>query len=204
MHLTAKISSSEELSLASTHRNYDPVARAQLIESYLSYAIRVGNRFSRRALDDDARVGIVSEALINAIDTYNPLRCASMKTHVTNCIKRKLIDQFRRKKNRKETVSFDAILPGTDEDGNFLTLHDIIPSPCKSPEEIFIKKETHREIQSLLHTLQPVREQVLSLRYGQNKTQRETAQILGYSKTWVANQEHIALDYCRKNMSAFR
>lgn len=202
MVLPSPTSWAEEQSLLIAHQNGNPDARARLIEGNLRYAVRASRLFADNFPDKDDRFEIFCEALIRAVDTYNPARGASLKTYVNTCVRHKFIDEIRQDHNPKNMVSMDAHCQKTDEEGESLRFHDVIASSGKSASDIIIEKENGREIQSLLTSLPQKWEQVLSLRYKQSKTQRDAAQHLGKSKTWILNQERLALAHCREKLRA--
>ena len=135
--------------------------------------------------------------MIKAISTYNLDKKTRLATYAARCIENEILMTIRAAKKTKGEVSLQDPI-GIDKEGNEISLIDILGTDCNSVTDQVELKLQIRKLHSKMKTVLSKREQlVLQMRYGllngNNKTQREIAQMLGISRSYVSRIEKKAI-----------
>ncbi len=146
-------------------------------------------------MDDLISIGTIG--LIKAISTYNMNKNTRLATYAARCIENEILMTIRASRKTKGEVSLQDPI-GMDKEGNEITLIDILGT---DPDSVTDQVELKLQVRKLREKMQSVlkkREQiVLEMRYGlsngKSKTQREIAQILGISRSYVSRIEKKAI-----------
>ena len=191
------LSDSEKKELLKRTKAGDMKAREELIYGNLRLVLSIIQRFSNRneSVDDLFQVGCVG--LIKAVDTFRVSKGAKFATYAARCIQNEILMHFRAQKKLAAEVSVDDAID-VDRDGNPLTYIDVISCDEDIPEQIGRKICSEKALR-LVKTLLDERERrIISMRYGltaaEPMTQREVAQRLGISRSYVSRIEKSALD----------
>ena len=149
-------------------------------------------------MDDLFQVGCIG--LIKAIDSFNPQNGTRFATYAGKCLQNEILMYFRSlKKLSVETSLSDAV--ETDKDGNPLTYMDIVSIDDDIAEKIELKINTEKLLFGIDTKLDKREKQIIILRYGlgfsKPKTQREVAQKLGISRSYVSRIEKSAIEKLR-------
>ena len=155
-------------------------------------------------LDDDPEdlISIGTIGLIKAVSTYDQSKGSRLATYAARCIDNELLMFLRsKKKSSKEISLYEPI--GTDKEGNELNLLDVIEHNTLSvTDKVNLKQDIEKLYEVLEKTLTPREKMVIELRYGlynqKEKTQREIAEMLGISRSYVSRIEKNALAKLRK------
>ena len=178
----------------------DEVARSTLIEHNLRLVAHIARKYYASGQSSDELISIGSVGLIKAIDSFNPTNGARFATYGAKCIQNEILMYFRAQKKQSMEVSLsDAI--DMDRDGNPLTYSDIIGDDSDIAGALDTKIHIER-LKKFLYTVLDERErEVIFLRYGLGnappKTQREVAQYLDISRSYVSRIEKKALEKLR-------
>lgn len=178
----------------------DEDARAKLIEHNLRLVAHIAKKFASSGYEQDDLISIGTIGLIKAIDSYNPESGTRFATYAGKCLQNEILMYFRaQKKLASETLLSDAV--DTDKDGNPLTYMDIIYCEDNILEQIELKINSKKAIKAVNELLDEREKEIIILRYGlagtKPRTQREIANKLGISRSYVSRIEKSALNKLR-------
>lgn len=197
----APLSPEEEHAYLQACREGDTAAKEALIEHNLRLVAHIVKKYQTPNEDVEDLISIGTIGLIKAIDTYDFTKGKKLGTYAAKCIENELLMYFRsRKKLTREISLYEPV--GTDREGNEISLLDIMVSPQPDAFELYsIQSDYRRALKLIPQLLTPKEQEVLILRYGLDKkkelTQRETAQLLHISRSYVSRIEKTALQKLR-------
>ena len=169
-------------------------ARAVLIEHNLRLVVYIAKKFDNTGVGVEDLISIGTIGLIKAINTFNPEKNIKLATYASRCIENEILMYLRRNNKTKMEVSIDEPL-NVDWDGNELLLSDILGT---EEDTIYKDLETEAEKKVLLKAISRLsgRERmIIQMRYGlgmpdgEEKTQKEVADILGISQSYISRLE---------------
>ena len=174
----------------------DPDARNILIQHNLRLVAHIAKKFEGRYEDRDDLISIGTIGLIKAVQTFNDSKGIKLSTYASRCIENEILMFFRaNRKNRGEISLYDSI--GTDREGNSVSLIDVLGT---DGDVVINEVENRLEFGRLLNQIQQLSErerQVISWRFGlldgKRRTQKEVAQDLGISRSYVSRIEKKAI-----------
>lgn len=183
----------------------DENAKKILIERNLRLVVYIAKKFENTsvALEDLISVGTIG--LVKAINTYDVAKNIKLATYASRCIENEILMQLRRTNKLKNEVSIDEPL-NTDGDGNELLLSDIIGT-----DEDVIFKNIERAVDNQLikesiRKLNKREKIIMELRFGfisgKEKTQKEVADMLGISQSYISRLEKKIIAKMKKEMLA--
>lgn len=190
------LSVEEELYYMKKSREGDLSAREILILRNLRLVAHVVKKYQCPENEQEELISIGTIGLIKAIATVDTEK-GRLSTYAARCIENELLMYFRsRKKVSREVSYYEPI--GTDKEGNEINLLDVMESHEPEAFDLIMAKEDAKKLYRLLPAVLTKRErQVLSLRYGlyggREFTQREVAQKLGISRSYVSRIEKNAI-----------
>ena len=193
----------EELSLLIKCKQGDMEARNTLIEHNLRLVVFLAKKFDGSGYDLEDLVSIGSLGLIKGIMTYKIDKNIKLATYASRCINNEILMFIRKNKNRKTEVSFEDAL-NYDAEGNELHLEDIMGTSMEVVhEETSLKFDKKELIERLLELPKRDRE-IMELRYGLNNTQeytqKEVADMLGISQSYISRIEKKVIKKLRSVM----
>ena len=179
----------------------DKNARSELIEHNLRLVAHIVKKYYAAYAEQDDLISIGTVGLIKAIDSFKPDKGTRLATYAAKCVENEILMHFRSLKKTAGDVSLsDAI--DTDSDGNSLSLMDVLAQDEELSDSVGnfeICRKLHEYVDSALSEREA---KIIKIRYGLNnlspKTQRETAQMLGISRSYVSRIEKKALEKLRK------
>ena len=190
--LPPPLDSEKELELLIKCKQGDMEARNVLIEHNLRLVVFLAKKFDGSGYDLEDLVSIGSLGLIKGIMTYKIDKNIKLATYASRCITNEILMFIRKNKNRKGEVSFEDAL-NYDAEGNELHLEDIMGT---EPEVVHEELELKMDKQELMRNLEMMPErdrEIMTLRYGLNNseeyTQKEVADILGISQSYISRIE---------------
>ena len=191
------LTAEEERLYLKRYEEGDQEARKVLIERNLRLVAHVAKKYQGSDEDSDDLISIGTIGLIKAVATFDNSKNNRLATYAARCIDNELLMMLRmRKKTSREVSLYEPI--GMDKEGNEINLLDIIEGENVDVPEIMDLEADTRRLYQILHKVLSEREQeVLRLRYGlfgeEEKTQREIAQRLNISRSYVSRIEKTAL-----------
>ena len=206
--LPPPLAAQEEQSLLQQAAAGDEAARARLIERNLRLVVYIARRFENTGVNIEDLISIGTIGLIKAVGTFKSDRNIKLATYASRCIENEILMYLRRNSKTRMEVSIDEPL-NVDWDGNELLLSDILGT---DEDVIYKDMETEAEYRLLNRAIRKLskREQtIVSLRFGINsldgeeKTQKEVADILGISQSYISRLEKKIMKRLRKEMVRF-
>ena len=181
----------------------DPAARDTLVEHNLRLVVYIARKFENTGVGVEDLISIGTIGLMKAVGTYKTDKHVKLATYASRCIENEILMHLRKVSGQRAEVSFDEPL-SSDWDGNELLLSDILgtePDSVIRPIEDDVDRELLREALSRL----PQRErQIISLRFGlsgrRSMTQKEVADLLGISQSYISRLEKRIIAHMRKDI----
>lgn len=184
---------------------YDQEARKLLIEHNLRLVVYIAKKFDNTGVGVEDLISIGTIGLIKAINTFNPTKRIKLATYASRCIENEILMYLRRNNKTKMEVSIDEPL-NVDWDGNELLLSDILGT---EEDTIYKDLETEAEKRLLIKAVNKLssREKlIVRMRFGlddpegQEKTQKEVADMLGISQSYISRLEKKIMQRLRREM----
>ena len=180
-------------------------ARAILIEHNLRLVVYIAKKFDNTGVGVEDLISIGTIGLIKAINTFNPVKNIKLATYASRCIENEILMYLRRNSKTKMEVSIDEPL-NVDWDGNELLLSDILGT-----DEDVISRRLEDEVEIVLlgkaiDKLSPREQTIIKLRFGLNsaegkeKTQKEVADLLGISQSYISSLEKRIMKRLKKEI----
>ena len=190
--LPPPLSNEEEILQVSLFREGSIEARNILIEHNLRLVVYVAKRFENDIYNLEDLISIGTLGLIKGINTYKTDKNIKLATYASRCIENEILMYLRKKQRQKTEVSLDEPL-NKDYDGNELLLSDVISDePTHLIDEINFE-EDKKSLQECLQELNPREKEILEMRFGLNDneelTQKEVADFLGISQSYISRLE---------------
>ena len=179
----------------------DEAARQTLVEHNLRLVVYIARRFENSGTNLEDLISIGTIGLMKAIGTYRSDRNIKLATYASRCIENEILMYFRKIANQKTEISLDEPI-NLDGEGNELLLSDVLGT---AEDEIQRPLEADAEVQVLRKALTelPDRErEIVNMRFGlegqKELTQKEVAQKLGISQSYISRLEKRILGKLRK------
>lgn len=194
----------EEEYYLSLYQSGDENARAVLIEHNLRLVAHIAKKYTVTGNSPDDLISIGTIGLIKAVNTYSSKRSTRLATYAAKCIENEILMSLRASKKNKSEISLNEPL-GTDKDGNEINFNDILGSdPDAVIDDINLKMQIHKLKAAVQSDLTAREKYVIIHRYGifgyDSKTQREVAEELGISRSYVSRIEKKALSKLREQI----
>ena len=185
----------------------DEEARKLLIEHNLRLVAHIVRKYYASWDCQDDLISVGTLGLIKAVDTFNMANGARFATYGSKCIQNEILMHFRARKKSSMEVSINETID-TDRDGNPLTYMDIIHCEDTIADDLDMRMQIKNAIDFIRHSLDPRERKILVLRYGidggKPLTQREAAQRMGISRSYVSRIEKGALQKIHEHLKRGR
>ena len=178
-------------------------AKKQLIEHNLRLVVFIARRFENTGVNLEDLISISTIGLIKGVNTYRREKNIKLATYASRCIENEILMYIRKISNQKTEVSLDEPI-NMDYDGNELLLADILGTdedmilrPLEDDVDLCILRQAVKEL--------PNRErEIIYMRFGlggrKEKTQKEVAQLMGISQSYISRLEKRILLRLRKEL----
>ena len=178
-------------------------ARSVLIEHNLRLVVYIAKKFDNTGVGVEDLISIGTIGLIKAINTFNPVKNIKLATYASRCIENEILMYLRRTSKTKMEVSIDDPL-NVDWDGNELLLSDILGTD----EDVVsrdIENEAEREmLLAAVSELGPREQEIMQMRFGlcggKERTQKEVAEAIGISQSYISRLEKKIIRKLRKKL----
>ena len=181
----------------------DEKAKSKLIEHNLRLVAHITKKYFATGGDQDDLISIGTIGLIKAVTSFKSDKGSRFATYASRCIENEILMYFRNIKKSAQDVSISDTID-TDRDGNSLTYMDLMADEDTLFEDIDLKLRTKKLYEVLEKSLLPREREIVTLRYGlygrRPLTQRETAQKLGISRSYVSRIEKKALEILKEKL----
>lgn len=181
----------------------DKNVKTILIERNLRLVVYIARKFENTGIGIEDLVSIGTIGLIKAVNTFDPAKRIKLATYASRCIENEILMHLRRSNKTKSEVSFDEPL-NIDWDGNELLLSDVLGTEndiiYKSLEEEVDKKLLHTAMKKLNSREKKIMELRFGLKGGQEKTQKEVADFLGISQSYISRLEKRIIKRLKKEI----
>ncbi len=183
----------------------DADAKAVLIEHNLRLVVYIAKKFDNTGVGVEDLISIGTIGLIKSVNTYNPGKNIKLATYASRCIENEILMYLRRNNKTKLEVSIDEPL-NVDWDGNELLLSDILGT-----DEDVIYRDLESEVERKLlnkaiSKLSDRERMIINLRFGLNSrdgeemTQKEVANLLGISQSYISRLEKKIMKRLQKEI----
>jgi len=181
----------------------DNNVKSILIERNLRLVVYIARKFENTGVGIEDLVSIGTIGLIKAVNTFDPAKRIKLATYASRCIENEILMHLRRSNKTKSEISFDEPL-NIDWDGNELLLSDVLGTDndiiYKSLEEEIDKKLLHAAMKKLNPREKKIMELRFGLKGGQEKTQKEVADYLGISQSYISRLEKRIIKRLKKEI----
>lgn len=195
------LSSKEEREYLIRSSKGDIDARNKLVEHNLRLVAHIIKKYYSSQNEQDDLVSIGTVGLIKAINTFDINKNIKLSSYASRCIENEILMHFRNIKKSLQDISLNETID-TDKDGNPLSLIDILSTDDNILESLNTKLNINKLYEYINSELDEREKKVIIYRYGLNGneplTQREVADILGVSRSYISRIETKALKTLRK------
>ena len=193
----------EEARYIAVYTGSEPEIRRVLIEHNLRLVVYIAKKFENTGVGVEDLVSIGTIGLIKAVNTYRSDKNTKLATYASRCIENEILMDLRKSSNQRTEISIDEPL-NVDWDGNELLLSDILgtePDCVMRP----VEDDVEREILGLsIEKLSPRERMIITMRFGlgggEEMTQKEVADRLGISQSYISRLEKRIILRLKKEM----
>lgn len=180
-------------------------AKNKLIEHNLRLVVYIAKKFDNTGVGVEDLISIGTIGLIKAINTFNPEKNIKLATYASRCIENEILMYLRRNNKTKLEVSIDEPL-NVDWDGNELLLSDILGTEEDTIYRDLEQEAEYKILGKAIDRLSGRERKIIMMRFGigtkdgEEKTQKEVADILGISQSYISRLEKKIMIRLKKEM----
>ncbi|QOS99544.1 RNA polymerase sporulation sigma factor SigE [Brevibacterium sp. JNUCC-42] len=182
----------------------DGAVRSMLIERNLRLVVYIARKFENTGINIEDLVSIGTIGLIKAVNTFDPEKNIKLATYASRCIENEILMYLRRNNKIRSEVSFDEPL-NIDWDGNELLLSDVLGTEndtiYKNIEDQVDRKLLHKALDKLSDRERVIMELRFGLAGEEEKTQKDVADLLGISQSYISRLEKRIIKRLRKEFN---
>ena len=179
-------------------------ARDALITHNLRLVVYLAKKYESSGVPTEDLISIGTIGLIKAVNTYSPDRCIKLATYASRCIGNEILMYLRKSSNRRQEASIDEPL-NVDGDGNELLLSDILGSDENQISQRLEQDAERAVLRRAVAALSPRERQIMELRFGLadgvERTQKEAADALGISQSYISRLEKRILHQLKAQLA---
>ena len=185
----------------------DRKIRSYLVERNLRLVVYIAKKFENTNIGVEDLVSIGTIGLMKAINTFNPEKNIKLATYASRCIENEILMYLRKNSQTKCEISLDEPL-NVDWDGNELLLSDILGTDGDEVDKEIETKEEKRLIYTAVSKLPERDRQIICERFGlykngKEKTQKEVADLLGISQSYISRLEKKIIEDLKRDIRSF-
>ncbi len=183
----------------------DESIKTILIERNLRLVVYISRKFENTGIGIEDLISIGSIGLIKAVNTFKPDKNIKLATYASKCIENEILMYLRKNNKTKTEISFDEPL-NTDWDGNELLLSDILGTDSDIIFKLLEEEIDKELLMEAMESLSDRERRIMELRFGikktgEEKTQKEVADILGISQSYISRLEKRIVRRLQKEIS---
>ena len=190
--LPPPLSPEQEKALLARMSAGDAAARDELITHNLRLVVYLAKKYENSGVPAEDLISIGTIGLIKAVNTFTPERSIKLATYASRCIGNEILMYLRKSSNRRQEASIDEPL-NVDGDGNELLLSDILGSDENQISQRLEQDAERAVLRRAVAALSPRERQIMELRFGLadgvERTQKEAADALGISQSYISRLE---------------
>lgn len=182
----------------------DTEARNILIERNLRLVAHVAKKYATSKVEQDDLISIGTIGLIKGINSFNPEKKTRLSTYVARCVDNEILMFLRANKKIGAEVYLNEPI-GKDKDDNVVTLQEVLENNERNiEEEVDVKMKVKLLYEKMKKILKDREKTILELRFGlggkKPKTQKEIANMMGISRSYVSRIETKAINKLAKEI----
>ena len=181
----------------------DEKSRNTLIVHNLRLVVYIARKFDSAAVNIEDLISIGTIGLIKAVNTFCTERNIKLATYASRCIENEILMYLRKNSSRKNEISIDEPL-NIDWDGNELLLSDVLGSDANDVGREIEQEDERFLLLRLVEELSPREKQIMEMRFGMNGyqeyTQKEVADTLGISQSYISRLEKRIIEKLKKQI----
>lgn len=178
-------------------------ARQLLVEHNLRLVVYIAKKFENTGVGIEDLVSIGTIGLMKAINTFNPEKKIKLATYASRCIENEILMYLRRSTKLKSEISIDEPL-NKDSDGNELLLSDILGTAGDTTSQRIEDEVDKKLLKTSISRLNSREKTIMELRFGfgnkNEKTQKEVADMLGISQSYISRLEKKIIGKMKKEI----
>ncbi|MDF2909253.1 MAG: sigE [Sporolactobacillus laevolacticus] len=202
--LPSPLSKEEEAELMTKLPSGDQQVRATLIERNLRLVVYIARKFDNTRINIEDLISIGTIGLIKAVNTFNPEKKIKLATYASRCIENEILMYLRRNSRTRSEVSLDEPL-NVDWDGNELLLSDVLGTENDVTTKNMERKVERTLLKKAMLMLSDREKEIMTLRFGlaggKEKTQKDVADELGISQSYISRLEKRIIKRLKKEFS---
>jgi len=181
----------------------DDSVKGKLIEHNLRLVVYIAKKFENTGINIEDLVSIGTIGLIKAVNTFDPKKNIKLATYASRCIENEILMFLRRNQRTRSEVSLDEPL-NVDWDGNELLLSDVLGTDSDAIYRHLEEEVDRSLLWQAMHKLSSREKTIIQLRFGladgSEKTQKEVADILGISQSYISRLEKRIIKRLRREI----
>lgn len=202
--LPPPLNSEEEEKLLERLKSNDFEAKQILVERNLRLVVYIAKKFENTGMDLEDLISIGTIGLMKSINTFNVDKNIKLATYASRCIENEILMQLRRTTKLKSEVSIDEPL-NKDSDGNELLLSDILGTDNDVTSKEIEDEVDKKLLKIAINKLNKREKEIMYLRFGidrdgEEKTQKEVADMLGISQSYISRLEKKIIKKMKKDI----
>ena len=201
--LPPPLSPEEERCVLARMQAGDRAARDELITHNLRLVVYLAKKYESSGVPSEDMISIGTIGLIKAVNTFTPERNIKLATYASRCIGNEILMYLRKSSNRRQEASIDEPL-NVDGDGNELLLSDVLSSDENQVGQQLEQDAERATLRQSVALLSPRERQIMELRFGLvdgvEHTQKEAADAIGISQSYISRLEKRIIQELRKRL----
>ncbi len=181
----------------------DAAAKSKLITHNLRLVVYIAKKFESSGVAVEDIISIGTIGLIKAVNTFSPSKNIKLATYASRCIENEILMYLRKASNRRQEASIDEPL-NIDGDGNELLLSDILGSDANMVGQRLEQEAEHTVLHHAVSRLNPRERQIMEMRFGlaggKEKTQKQVADEIGISQSYISRLEKRIIKTLRRQL----
>lgn len=180
-------------------------ARCILVEHNLRLVAYIAKRFENTGANIEELISIGTVGLMKAVSTFNKDKSIKLATYASRCIENEILMFLRKNSSQRREISIDEPL-SVDWDGNELLLSDVLGSDADVVSKEMEEDEERKLLREAVNELNPRERVIVEMRFGllggEEMTQKEVADALGISQSYISRIEKRIMTRLKKRLAA--